>query len=130
MNDDSVGELLPFSTHDPTSGYSGSPAIRVMTANQVLKHIRISHADIGISYHDYSANGSNALTHAWRRVTTQKATVGRDLALSTNASFVYSRQSYVRPDILLSPGARSSIHRRARLFQNDRVPPASLSREK
>lgn len=61
-DDDSVGEIVPDSTGDPTTCYYGCPALRIMCAGQTLHDLRIAHAHTGIFFHDYSA-GTNSVRH-------------------------------------------------------------------
>jgi hypothetical protein len=62
-DDNSVGETISGSTGAP-SGYYANPALQFRTQNVQLRHVRVSHAQQGVFYYDYSAGSGNAVSHA------------------------------------------------------------------
>jgi hypothetical protein len=69
MHDNSVGEILPWSTGNPITNYYGNPTLEVdyYTSGQLakLEHIRISYAAGGISFFGGTSSGNgHVLSHA------------------------------------------------------------------
>lgn len=62
-DDNTVGEIIPTSTGNP-SGYYGNPAIEVRSVGQVMGGIRVRYAQTGVFYQDLSAGTGSGLLHA------------------------------------------------------------------
>lgn len=60
-DDDTVGEPVAGSNHNPWANYYGNTALSVRVGGQVLKHLRIAHARTGLFYPRDSANGQPAV---------------------------------------------------------------------
>ncbi len=61
-DDNTVGDAIAGSTGAP-SGYYANPALKFSTGCQ-LQHLRVSYAQQGIFFSDFSAGGSNVVSHA------------------------------------------------------------------
>ena len=63
-DDDTVGQALPGSKHDPTQNYYANPALKIRQGGTQLHDLRVSHAQLGLFFYDFSAGSGNAVTHA------------------------------------------------------------------
>ena len=63
-DDDTIGETLPDSTHNPTTAYYANPALKLRQSGTQLHDLRVAHAQLGLFYHDFSAGSGNVVTHA------------------------------------------------------------------
>lgn len=57
LDDDTVGEPVASSNHNPWTNYYGNAALSVRVGGQMLKHLRIAHARRGLFYGRDSATG-------------------------------------------------------------------------
>ena len=63
-DDDTVGQTLPDSTHNPTTSYYANPALKLRQGGTQFHDLRVSHAQLGLFFYDFSAGSGNAVTHA------------------------------------------------------------------